>query len=165
PAGSALFPYTTLFRSLQREVLRVDQVLVIDGLDARQARAPALDDARLRGREARAPERDVLPRRDGEGVHLAQQLVVAHREQIEIEPALPVERLDVVPGDDEAVLRDVCRLAGRRHRPLRGAADLLVVVGAPEAAVRPAGEEIKVLAEETDAGRRLAVDRHGGIGA
>src|SRR5207244_12399033 len=83
PAGSALFPYTTLFRSLQREVLRVDQVLVIDGLDARQARAPALDDARLRGREARAPERDVLPRRDGEGVHLAQQLVVAHREQIE----------------------------------------------------------------------------------
>src|SRR5439155_21717358 len=89
---------------LEREGLRIDQVLVVGVLDPREAVVPGLDDARARGREARAAEWQVASRREGEGVDPLQEGVVADREETEVELAAPVEGLAVLAGEGEAVL-------------------------------------------------------------
>src|SRR5438876_11629985 len=150
---------------LQGHLLRVDQVLVVGGLDRRVALAPRLHDARARGGEARAAEREVAPVREREGVDLAQEEVVAHREQVEVELAPADEGREVVPGEREAVLGDVGGGAVRLERALGVAADVLVVVGGGEGAARLAREHVAVLADQADARGGCRVGRDGGGGA
>src|SRR5581483_446739 len=92
-------------QALEGELLRVDQVLMVDALEPQlSVRSELAVEAGLGGGVAEASDREVVRDVHGEPVDLAQELVVAHREEVEVEAAVPEKRL-IVPADQREAVR------------------------------------------------------------